>query len=337
MENKKNFRVEYLDILKGIGIIFMVMGHIGFGFVFDKYIHGFHMPMFFIISGFLYKEKNNIKTSTIIIKKAKKLLTPYIIFGVLQYFIWVILNSNSNQKLEVFKNLIWTNTNKMMPIAGALWFLTCLFFVEVIFLCIRRYIKKEYYMYILIIIISLLGNYFTRIFSFRLAFAIDVAFTGVGLYSIGYMLNKYKDRVLILNVLNCKPYIIFIVFNVVFVLTMLNGYINLREGLYGTIPLFWMNAVLMTLCLWNVAKYINNSKYIFMKDTLNFIGNNSMIYLCLNQLVILILNMIFDELNIASNIFMIGRNIVILIFSLSILKVCAVFMKNLKIGKIIGL
>ena len=45
------------------------------------------MPMFFIISGFLYREKNNIRTSNIIIKRAKKLLTPYIIFGLLQYII----------------------------------------------------------------------------------------------------------------------------------------------------------------------------------------------------------------------------------------------------------
>ena len=336
MEKKNIFRYDDLDILKGIGIVFMIMGHIGFGFIFDKYIHGFHMPMFFIISGFLYREKNNIRTSNIIIKRAKKLLTPYIIFGLLQYIIWVILNINSNQKLEVLKNLVWINTNKLMPIAGALWFLTCIFFVDVIFLCMKRYIKKECIMYIMIMIISLLGTYFTRIFSFRLPLAMDVAFTGVGLYFIGYMINKYKDTVLILNVLNCKWHINFIAFNIVFVLTMLNGYINLREGLYGITPLFWINAVVMTLCLWNVARYINNSKYRFIKNTLKFIGKNSMMYLCLNQLVILFSNMLFDDLNIATGISVMVINIIILVISLIILYVCTVFVKNRKIGIVIG-
>ena len=50
-------RMDYIDIYRAFGIILMVMGHIGFGGKFDKFIHAFHMPMFFFISGFFYKEK----------------------------------------------------------------------------------------------------------------------------------------------------------------------------------------------------------------------------------------------------------------------------------------
>lgn len=46
-----------IDILKAIGIVLMIMGHIGFGGIFDYWIHSFHMPMFFIMSGFLAKRK----------------------------------------------------------------------------------------------------------------------------------------------------------------------------------------------------------------------------------------------------------------------------------------
>lgn len=55
MSNKEHYgRIGYIDFLRGFGIICMVMGHIGFGTLFDKLIHCFHMPMFFIISGFLH-------------------------------------------------------------------------------------------------------------------------------------------------------------------------------------------------------------------------------------------------------------------------------------------
>ena len=37
-----------------VGIVLMVMGHIGFGKVFDILIHAFHMLMFCFVSGFLY-------------------------------------------------------------------------------------------------------------------------------------------------------------------------------------------------------------------------------------------------------------------------------------------
>lgn len=40
-------RAENIDVFLGFGIILMVMGHIGFGSIFDQFIHAFHMPMFF--------------------------------------------------------------------------------------------------------------------------------------------------------------------------------------------------------------------------------------------------------------------------------------------------
>lgn len=50
-------RLDYIDIFRALGIILMVMGHIGFGSKFDKFIHAFHMPIFFWISGFFIKKE----------------------------------------------------------------------------------------------------------------------------------------------------------------------------------------------------------------------------------------------------------------------------------------
>lgn len=60
METKKvkNGRIDSIDIFRGIGIIIMVMGHIGFGSIFDHLIHAFHMPMFYFISGMFFKAEN---------------------------------------------------------------------------------------------------------------------------------------------------------------------------------------------------------------------------------------------------------------------------------------
>lgn len=47
-------RVDYIDIFRGIGILLMVMGHTNsFGGYFNKFIHAFHVPMFFVIAGWL--------------------------------------------------------------------------------------------------------------------------------------------------------------------------------------------------------------------------------------------------------------------------------------------
>ena len=56
-------RVEWMDVFRGTGIILMIMGHIGFGDYFDIFIHAFHMPMFFFISGFFFKHKEKYEVA----------------------------------------------------------------------------------------------------------------------------------------------------------------------------------------------------------------------------------------------------------------------------------
>lgn len=45
-------RELWVDILKGILIIFVVIGHSWFPY--SKYIYWFHMPVFFMISGYVF-------------------------------------------------------------------------------------------------------------------------------------------------------------------------------------------------------------------------------------------------------------------------------------------
>ena len=50
MENKRDIRFDWM---RGIGILLMIVGHTilvdGFGY---RFIYSFHMPLFFLISGY---------------------------------------------------------------------------------------------------------------------------------------------------------------------------------------------------------------------------------------------------------------------------------------------
>ena len=53
--NKRN---KALDISKGIGIILVVFSHLTYNDQIQRIIvHSFNMPLFFIISGYLFKER----------------------------------------------------------------------------------------------------------------------------------------------------------------------------------------------------------------------------------------------------------------------------------------
>ncbi len=75
--NFMSHRIDWIDMLKGLGIILVVFGHTAHAKdTIRILIYSFHMPMFFIISGYLFKTKDKYKN---FLKKFMTLLLPYLI------------------------------------------------------------------------------------------------------------------------------------------------------------------------------------------------------------------------------------------------------------------
>lgn len=78
-EITKETRIEYIDLARGISIVIMILGHLGFGETFDHLIHTFHMPIWFFITGwFAQNTKFSLRW---VRKKTRQLLIPYFAFG----------------------------------------------------------------------------------------------------------------------------------------------------------------------------------------------------------------------------------------------------------------
>ena len=82
-----NKRFEWIDILKGIGIILVVVGHSNFSFAkattamfIQKYIYSFHMPLFFFVSGYLFVKDKYSNFKRFLRVKTKTLMIPYFFF-----------------------------------------------------------------------------------------------------------------------------------------------------------------------------------------------------------------------------------------------------------------
>ena len=276
---KETKRLDEIDILKSIGIILMIMGHTGFGKIFDYYIHSFHMPMFYIISGFLYKN-SQLPFKDFLKKKSKSLLIPYIIFAFFHLISWYILCFIVGRDLSIVNLIsIFTFNTDNMPISGALWFLTSLFFVDIIYYFINRINDKKFKL-LTVVIISMIGCIIPRYF--RLPWALDTSLMGIGLYYIGHLYRKNNKKGD-----NWPISIICLVLGSI--LTFLNGYINVRQGLYSNIFLYYIVAALMTLGFYGFSRIICHFNSLIINE-LKFIGKNSLVYVCLNQLFLLVLN-----------------------------------------------
>ena len=65
--SKQSRRLSWVDVLKGIGIILVVVGHVYLNRTVRDWLYSFHMPLFFLAAGWVYKEKpilTDIKSQT---------------------------------------------------------------------------------------------------------------------------------------------------------------------------------------------------------------------------------------------------------------------------------
>ena len=89
-------RVHWIDIAKGIGIIFIIYAHMLAGNDFRHLFYSFHIPLFFFLSGAVYNHKKYVNLFTFLKKSAKGLLLPYLIFAFISYALWLIEIKTNN-------------------------------------------------------------------------------------------------------------------------------------------------------------------------------------------------------------------------------------------------
>ncbi|MBR6308409.1 MAG: acyltransferase family protein [Lachnospiraceae bacterium] len=306
---KGNKRIDSVDILRAVGILIMVMGHVGFGGVFDRYIHSFHMPIFFLISGFLFVPKKEVGVGLQILKRAGRLLIPYVFYAIINYLFWILLIYDKEWYVPLL-NAVTYNTQGL-PISGALWFLTAMFFAEAYYMILDRVIKNEIVRSALVIFVSVVASFLQNITSFRLPLTIDTAVVCMGFLELGRIL-KHIDQSTWMSKIKQRKILVFILAVVLLcvnvVLSFVNEYVNIKSGWYGFVPLFWINALIgsaayLTLAIWfdSVAAESN-----IIRRILVVIGRRSMIFLGLNQLVILLLSVAYSVLRLPYNFYISG-------------------------------
>lgn len=123
----KSQKLEWMDVVKGLGILSVVAGHIYQGIAKDL-IFMFHMPLFFFISGYLYTIKGDQKAY--FFDKAYHLMVPYIAFLMLLYTPKLIAEILTNgMSVKLLLNPV-VGGRALSGELGVFWFVTCLFFSQ---------------------------------------------------------------------------------------------------------------------------------------------------------------------------------------------------------------
>ncbi|MDO4730230.1 MAG: acyltransferase family protein [Candidatus Saccharibacteria bacterium] len=131
---KKKPRLAWVDCAKGVAIICVIIGHTAFDTSDTfSFITSFHMPLFFLLSGFTMHPTTDKKT---FLKKtlrdAKTLLLPTIIFSFVRIVVGGIQKTGFSSSiilsllLKWFNSLLSSTSNPYISL-GMLWFLVSMF------------------------------------------------------------------------------------------------------------------------------------------------------------------------------------------------------------------
>ena len=86
--NNCNGRLKWLDIAKAIAIMLMVVGHTSIPSIASDFIYAFHMPLFFIASGWTTKW-NKYSFGDFVKRRCRSLLLPFFFYSVIVLLIQV--------------------------------------------------------------------------------------------------------------------------------------------------------------------------------------------------------------------------------------------------------
>ena len=232
------------------------------------------------------------------IKKIKGLLIPYLIWGVFHFAVWMAMYSLkivdlSETPQTMIIGLVWNN-NVHLPIAGALWFVSCLLMISMVsYMAIKIFGKAFYFIFSLII--GFVGLYIHPF----LPWSADTALVANLFFAVGYCVSliKRKRNWAKANIGAETAGVIFLM--VGFHLgAYFNGFSNIRECNYGAFPvMFFIVALLGIVSWWLVADLLYQTETLrIMNRPIAWIGKFSMPYLCLNQLLLAVLTRLLPNI-----------------------------------------
>lgn len=196
-DNEKT-RNQYIDFLKGLCIFLVVLGHCD---TTDKttfwFIYIFHIPLFFCISGYLFKPKTNFKS--FIKSKVKTLIIPYIIFFVITCIIQNLLikpiKFNTLIKYFFLNGFYLSSINNI-----SLWYLPLFFIASITFYFIMKIPNKKFLILITLIsgLLTVPTYQFLKLFTppRLIPFSIQVLPAAIFYLGIGQLFKQNYDIII---------------------------------------------------------------------------------------------------------------------------------------------
>lgn len=298
MEEAKNKRIYWIDIIKIIAMFFIVLSHTiayskNLSWLY-KYVSSFHVVLFFTISGLTFNINKYKNYKQFFIHKFKTIMIPYFVFATLFLIPFFLLGNNVADELgrtditvDFIKPIVGifygNGHDNYLRQNSALWFLPCLFVLENIYYFIEN-IKnknKHYFAMAFSLIIGALDYYFLPI---RLPWGMDIAFVMIFFFAIARIFpteikNEYSNIHKSKKIIEITIALCFVILGGI--LQIFNVKVMYMHNQYGNYIIFILSALSSILGYFGLISNCKNIKF------LTYAGQRTMSILIFHKLIVL--------------------------------------------------
>lgn len=283
-------RLDYIDIAKSLGMLTIIWGHIiHYGWS-NQIVYAFHIPLFFFLSGMVFKAEKYPTVWDLIKKRAKTLLLPYLIFSLATWALWVGMRIVANDSTDYWYPLVQTfiaqGSGGYLRHNLPLWFVSCLFLVEIFYYWINK--LPQIYAIVLCIGFSVFGCCVEAqgLASWNsLPWSFDGALICLLFYASGHWLIERVSHAELQNIINGKKafawFVIIALTIVLYFSSVYNGYVTIGSNKVGNnIAFFYLNSyigivIMLVFCICLSNRKLNTKLGGVILSYIKWFGQNS--------------------------------------------------------------
>ena len=289
-------RVKWVDAAKGLGLIFVVLGHLQIKYL-STWIYTFHIPLFFFLSGFVFSGEK-YKFREFFVKKVKTLVVPYFCLGFGIFVVWCGIYAVQSQPPKEYFIMLW-NFIKQEHF-WTVWFLACLFLVEILYYWVdKTAVKYKWLSTIVSLILCVIAFVWYRLGGKGLPWNLDVALVAQLFFHLGYLFKKYpKIKDFLLSNKPLRSILLIVCFGVInvvsgFACIRVSGQsLDMSIGMYGNELLTIISAFSGIIC----AVIFCNAVPL---KVFTYLGENTMlIFAWHSRIVLVLMQYLYEAINV---------------------------------------
>lgn len=295
-------RMDWIDGVKGVGIVYTIYAHLLPMCALKEYIYGFNIQMFFVVYGFCAVRRQDTKElKKVIIRRMYGIGLPYIL--------WALIYDAHSVK-NILKVLYGTNSSIVSAgSSGVLWFLPAflvavIMFETVLYLCEDNQIKVA-----ISGVISLLLAYLCFEFDIKnLPWGIDLSFLAMTFMVIGHFIRKYFYKADVqFGILRKFTNVVLCIVGLSLGLLVLGldtnkGCTQMANADYGNIFAFFMAGCGVSLAMmYIIYRFYQIKGFEKVKTVITNVGIQSLMIMIFHRDFVVYYNSVLDKVGIVNN------------------------------------